>query len=178
MWADSAYPPEIWSVAPFKKPVNGQLTADQRTYNYWVSKVSYIQPSMLNEFNCLQIRICVEHTVGLLKGTFQSLKEIRIQLTDTRRHMIIIMWARVCIVLHNLIIRIEGDNFDEKWRDGLVRTGLDRLHGGFPDTDDEDELGDDLEWARQRLETPGQRFRLKLMNDLFNSPFRTVERRP
>ena len=40
MWADSAYPPETWSVAPFKKPINGQLTADQRTYNYWVSKVS------------------------------------------------------------------------------------------------------------------------------------------
>ena len=40
MWADSAYPPETWSIAPFKKPINGQLTADQRTYNYWVSKVS------------------------------------------------------------------------------------------------------------------------------------------
>jgi hypothetical protein len=42
LWADSAYPPETWSVAPFKKPANGQLTADQRTYNYWVSKVSKI----------------------------------------------------------------------------------------------------------------------------------------
>src|SRR6266403_1821703 len=40
MWADSAYSPETWSVSPFKKPVNGQLTANQRTYNYWVSKVS------------------------------------------------------------------------------------------------------------------------------------------
>jgi hypothetical protein len=43
MWADSAYPPETWSVAPFKKPINGQLTADQRTYNYWVSKASHIR---------------------------------------------------------------------------------------------------------------------------------------
>ena len=42
MWADSAYAPETWSVAPFKKPINGQLTTDQKTYNYWVSKVSYI----------------------------------------------------------------------------------------------------------------------------------------
>ena len=40
MWADSTYPPETWSIAPFKKPINGQLTTDQRTYNYWVSKVS------------------------------------------------------------------------------------------------------------------------------------------
>jgi hypothetical protein len=90
--------------------------------------------------------------------------------------MIIIMWARVCIVLHNLIIRIEGDNFDEEWRDGLVRTGLDHEHGA--DTDEEDEPGDELQRARRRLETPGQRFRLKLMDELFDSPFCNVERRP
>jgi len=146
MWADSAYPPETWSIAPFKKPVNGQLTADQRTYNYWVSKVRHVPLSELKETYCLQIRIRVEHTMGLLKGTFQSLKEIRIQLTNTKRHMIIIMWARVCIVLHNLIIRIEGDNFDEKWRDGLVQAGLDHGHGAL--LDEEVEPGDDLEWAR------------------------------
>ena len=48
MWADSAYPPETWSVGPFKKPVNGQLTADQKTFNYWVSKVRYKQILMLS----------------------------------------------------------------------------------------------------------------------------------
>ena len=73
--------------------------------------------------------------------------------------MIIIMWARVCIVLHNLIIRIEGDNFDEEWRDGLVQTGLDHGRGdGFADPDEDDEHRDDLERARRRLETPGQHF--------------------
>ena len=113
----------------------------------------------------------------MLKGTFQSLKEIRIQLVDTKRHMIIIMWARVCIVLHNLIIRIEGDNFDEKWRESLVRTGRD-LERANNDSDDDDETEDALERARRRIETPGQRFRLQLMDDLFDSPFRAVERRP
>jgi hypothetical protein len=114
--------------------------------------------------------------MGLLKGTFQSLKEIRIQLVDARRHMIIIMWARVCIVLHNLIIRIEGDNFDGVWRDGLVRRGLDIEHGS--DAEEEDDAGDDLERARRRLETPGQRFRVRLMDKLFDSPFCNAERRP
>ena len=116
--------------------------------------------------------------MGMLKGTFQSLKEIRIQLINTKRHMVIIMWARVCIVLHNLIIRIEGDNFDERWRESLVRTGLDYGHRANVDMDEEDEPGDALERAQRRLETPGQRFRLKLMDDLFDSPFCTVERRP
>jgi hypothetical protein len=180
MWADSAYAPETWSVAPFKKPINGQLTADQRTYNYWVSKVSTVF-NVYGSTKCyLQIRIRVEHTMGLLKGTFQSLKEIRIQLVNTKRHMIIIMWARVCIVLHNLIIRIEGDNFDGRWRECLVRRGLDRERGADGDSSDEDEPGDGdtLGQAQRRLETPGQRFCLKVMDDLFNSPFCMAERRP
>jgi hypothetical protein len=101
----------------------------------------------LNKFLCLQIHIRIEHTMGLLKGRFQTLKEIRIQLVNTRRHMIIIMWACICIVLHNLIIRIEGDNFDEEWRDGLVQTGLDLKHGA--DTDEKDEPDDELGRARQ-----------------------------
>jgi len=113
--------------------------------------------------------------MGMLKGTFQSLKEIQIQLVNAKRHMIIIMWAHVCIVLHNLIIRIEGDNFDEKWRECLVRTGLD---GANSDTDEEDEPEDRLEQVRRRLETPGQRFRCKLMDDLFDSLSCRVERHP
>ena len=38
MWADSSYPLETWSIGLFKKPINGQLNANQRTFNYWVSK--------------------------------------------------------------------------------------------------------------------------------------------
>jgi hypothetical protein len=115
--------------------------------------------------------------MGLLKGTFQSLKEIRIQLINAKRHQVIVMWARVCIILHNLIIRIEGDNFDEQWRECLVRTGLDLDHERGAGTDEE-EPEDVLEQAQQRLATPGQRLRLRLMDDLLNSPFCTAERRP
>jgi hypothetical protein len=86
--------------------------------------------------------------MGMLKGTFQSMKEIRIQLINTKRHMVIIMWARVCIILHNLIIRIEGDNFDERWRESLVRMGLDHRRGANGDVDEEDEPGDGLELLR------------------------------
>jgi hypothetical protein len=40
IWADSAYPAETWCIAPFRKPVSGKLSADQRTYNYHLLKVS------------------------------------------------------------------------------------------------------------------------------------------
>jgi hypothetical protein len=39
IWADSAYPSEAWCVSPFKKPIGGELTPDQRTYNYQLSQV-------------------------------------------------------------------------------------------------------------------------------------------
>ena len=87
------------------------------------------------------------------------------------------MWARVCIILHNLIIRIEGDDFDEGWREHLWRAGLARDEVGG-DADEEDGPEDALEQARRRVETPGQRFRVKLMEDLFNSPSCSAERRP
>ena len=125
-----------------------------------------------HEPHSLQIRIRVEHTIGLLKGTFQSLKEIRIQLNDSRHHKIVVIWARVCIILHNLVIRIEGDNFDEAWRDGIMHSADE--HDGLDDSDEDDAL----EEVQHRLETPAQRFRLKLMDDLFNSPSRNIARRP
>lgn len=39
LWADSAYPTEMWCVSPFKKPLGGDLTRDQKTYTYHVSRV-------------------------------------------------------------------------------------------------------------------------------------------
>lgn len=39
VWADSAYPVETWCVPPFKKPRNGALTRNQRTFNYHLSRV-------------------------------------------------------------------------------------------------------------------------------------------
>jgi hypothetical protein len=91
---------------------------------------------------------------------------------------VFLMWARICIVLHNLIIHIEGDNFDERWRESLVRMGLDYEHGASGDADEEDEPEDMLEHARRRLQMPGQHFRLKLMDDLFNSPSCMIHRCP
>jgi hypothetical protein len=115
--------------------------------------------------------------MGLLKGTFQSLKEIQIQIVNAKRHKVAIMWAHACIILHNLIIRIEGDNFDSTWRECLVRTGLEDERGADGDVDEE-EPRDALGQAQHRVETPGQRFRLEIMDSLFNSTSCIAERRP
>jgi hypothetical protein len=39
IWGDSAYPLSTWLVPPFKKPRNQALNHEQRTFNYFLSKV-------------------------------------------------------------------------------------------------------------------------------------------
>jgi hypothetical protein len=44
IWADSAYPLSTWCITPFKKPCNGCLTANQRTFNFHLSSVCTFIP--------------------------------------------------------------------------------------------------------------------------------------
>lgn len=157
MFADSAYPIETWSVAPFKKPRHRALTPDERTFNYWVSRV----------------RIRVEHTIGLLKGRFQSLLELRINVHNNQHHLYTIMWCRACIILHNLVLRIEGDTIDTKWVSQLIDAGGGNIRHPVQEENDDDTVAR----AQRRQPTPGQQFRLKLMQDLFDSPYTDAVRR-
>jgi hypothetical protein len=125
-----------------------------------------------------EVRIRSEHTIGLLKGTFQSLKELRIQISDKKKHLELILWVRCCIILHNLIIRIEeGTGIDSEWREATIRDGL-RLtelqqrnrerHVGNDEADDE-VTGQDA--------NNGLQFRVNLMHKLFDSEYTTATRR-
>ncbi|KAJ8579819.1 hypothetical protein M405DRAFT_717601, partial [Rhizopogon salebrosus TDB-379] len=92
VWADSAYPLETWCIPPFKKPHNGRLTRDQKSFNYYLSKI------------CVH----VEHAFAALKGRFQSLRELRHPVNTQRQHEMALAWIQCCIILHNMIIRFEG----------------------------------------------------------------------
>ena len=56
MWADSAYPSETWSVSPFKKPTRRELSPNQRTFNYYLSKVCLFQLSTNIILSCVYFR--------------------------------------------------------------------------------------------------------------------------
>ena len=62
--ADSAYPSTLNTVTPFKR-TSSPLTSNQKLYNKRLSS----------------LRISVEHTIGILKGRFSSLKEVRFVLS-------------------------------------------------------------------------------------------------
>ncbi|KZT70061.1 hypothetical protein DAEQUDRAFT_668173, partial [Daedalea quercina L-15889] len=91
IWADSAYTLAAWLITPFKKPRGGELTPEQKRFNYYLSK----------------IHVAVEHAIGLLKLHWSSLKELRIHITDRAQWAYAVMWIRSCLILHNLILRSE-----------------------------------------------------------------------
>lgn len=169
VWADSAYPATRWCVPPFKKPSGGELTRSQKSFNYHLSR----------------IRIRSEHTIGLLKGRFQSLRELRIQISSRKRHLWAIIWIRCCIILHNLIIIFEGNDNDSSWRRKLTRLGLGQSltseDDGDGDNSDGEEDNEDVETdedyipALPDLDIPigevseGYAFRQRVMEGLFNS---------
>ena len=46
---------------------------------------------------------------GSIKGRFQSLREIRVQIQSEQRWAYVKSWIATCLVLHNMIIEIEED---------------------------------------------------------------------
>ena len=83
------------------------------------------------------------------------------------------MWIRCCIILHNLILRIEAGNDHREWREELYnvwdqREGAEHRQWQAEGEASEDDH-DELDLARRRLMTDGQKFRYRLMNQLFDS---------
>ncbi|KAG2057200.1 hypothetical protein BDR06DRAFT_878412, partial [Suillus hirtellus] len=91
LWADSAYAVQTWCVTPFKQPLGGNLTRDQKTFNYHLSKV----------------HVHSEHFFGSLKGRFQSLQELRFSVQGKKDLDYSNMWICSCLILHNFIVEIK-----------------------------------------------------------------------
>ncbi|KIK15007.1 hypothetical protein PISMIDRAFT_115948 [Pisolithus microcarpus 441] len=109
VWADSAYPLEPWCLSPFKRLRGGRLSRPQSIYNRYLSKV----------------RIWVEHAFAALKGRFQLLRELRLQIWSKHDLYVAIYWVECCLILHNMIVHFEGGNGDEGSTMGwALREGL------------------------------------------------------
>ncbi|KAF9536532.1 hypothetical protein CPC08DRAFT_652079, partial [Agrocybe pediades] len=112
IWADSAYPVEIWVVSPYRKPESEEPSNE--VYNNHVSMV----------------RIRSEHAIGFLKGRFQSLKGLRVAISDEDTHKYATFWIVACIGLHAFAMKCEdeekamGTGTDTSVED-FIRQGLD-----------------------------------------------------
>ena len=83
------------------------------------------------------------------------------------------MWIRCCIILHNLILRIEEGRDLTGWREELYniwdeREGAEhRQREENNDTESDDNTA--LQRARRRLMSDGQKFRNRVVKMLFDS---------
>lgn len=78
-------------IIPYKSPATS--IKDSRTFNFHLSR----------------IRIRAEHTIGYLKGRFQSLKELRVQISGPPDLAYATLWINSCIIIHSFYQDYELD---------------------------------------------------------------------
>ncbi|KAF7290164.1 DDE Tnp4 domain-containing protein [Mycena indigotica] len=83
IWADSAYPLQLWLMAPYKAPM--KFEDWNEVFNYYVANV----------------RVRSEHAVGYLKGRFCSLRGLRLRIDDQEHIGFATYWIIACMVVHN-----------------------------------------------------------------------------
>jgi len=142
-WGDAGYPIQEWLVIPYKRPEKD--VAENRTFNYQLSR----------------IRVASEHTIGLLKGRFQSLRGLRATIHNVSDLQFVHLWFHGCITLHSFCFMEEHglDNRDFL-REGLAAEGELAIQ-------DEGGVGDDLEGSRSIALTHAKDFRERLKDKLY-----------
>ena len=88
---DSAYVLTSTVVVPYKAPLSANK--ENRTFNKRLS----------------HLRVDIEHTFGILKGRWGSLKGLRIMINSQQRYEYSCMWIYACIVLHNILCDLKDD---------------------------------------------------------------------
>lgn len=91
-WVDSAYPLTRYTLPVHKRP------AALLPENIAFDKVAS------------HIRVRSEHCMGALKGRFQCLRGLRVDINNVNDHIEALRWITVAIILHNLFIDTEGPN--------------------------------------------------------------------
>lgn len=116
-WGDSAYPVSACVIPVYKRPAS--LVPENKIFDTAVS----------------HIRVRSEHCVGAIKGRFQSLHGLRVNINSNSDHIKACRWITVAIILHNAVIDIEGET-----------SGATFMHAHTPQEEDADrgprDLGD------------------------------------
>lgn len=95
--SDSAYGATTFCVPAYKSPKADH--PDNTAFNYYLA--------------CSRVRN--EHCIGVLKGRWQSLREMRHQLQNDLSTRELCSWVLSCSVLHNMMVRLR-----DKWTAPVV----------------------------------------------------------
>lgn len=78
------------------------------------------------------MRVVNEHTIGVLKGRWSSLRELRVQIRQNEDMNRVLLWLSACVVLHNMVLL-----FGDDWPSDGESSGSDS-DSENSDSDDED----------------------------------------
>ena len=71
-------------------------------------------------------RIIAEHTIGMLKGRFQWLRDVRMRISNDIKIMTrILRYIDCCVILHNLLLPTDGCAADDSWLEDEVFSDID-----------------------------------------------------
>lgn len=120
-WTDSAYTLDSRTIAVHKRPAS--LREENIIFDNMVS----------------HLRIRSEHCMGALKGRFQCLRGLRVSIDSADDHIQACQWITIAIILHNLVIDVEGIGSDalKELQEEYGYTEEDQDH----DTDNNEEEG-------------------------------------
>jgi DDE superfamily endonuclease len=110
---DSAFTASSIMIPPFKSTVGISLSRNRTAFNTLLAKP----------------RVKSEHCIGILKGRFPFLRDIRLNLGNKEDMNRIIDYTRGSVVLHNFLLKV--DETDNEWID------LNDIHEGIDDLDPE-----------------------------------------
>jgi hypothetical protein len=104
---DSAYKPSPTVIPAYKENVAHPTApiADRKRFNKKFSRR----------------RVKVEHTFGMLKSRFQSLRGLRQMVTGKRTFQLLLAHVRACPVLHNMRVGLPDDSFWDDFDMGEMR---------------------------------------------------------
>lgn len=91
--ADNGYPCYPHIIVPFKKPAAN--LRENRRFNFALSNM----------------RVRVEHAIGILKSRFMSLRGLRMNLYRRSHIVRAVEWVKACIILHNIVMK-QNDDWD------------------------------------------------------------------
>jgi DDE superfamily endonuclease len=87
---DSAFENSLFMVSSYKCPKGMELGRQEESFNRALSKP----------------RISAEHTIGMLKGRFLFLRQIRMPITEDNKSLKkVLMYIDTCVILHNLLVK-------------------------------------------------------------------------
>jgi len=114
------------------------------------------------------VRIRSEHAIGYLKGRFQSLKSLRVNIRDETSHKFATYWVAACVAIHSFSMECEAKEQSDD-EDGVadvdpfIAEGLSSSSSGS-----DNNAGSQIPVSQTRLQA-GKCFREQLKESLFRA---------